>query len=114
MDDKFCIEDGVALVEVKEVYTKKEIIKILRNKDNETSHFIDTNGNSNNEGSNTTVVLNNIVLYSKLFPNTLFEVLMKWDRGFGDLPDKYFIQNGKKQHCDSELIFEKYDLTKMK
>jgi len=89
----------------------KEIIADLRSDDNKNAYFGLTPDGFTNEPIKWYDAEKDIIEFSKKYPDVLFTLY-----GDGESGDDHwicYIQNGKSQHCNGEIVYPPYDPEKM-
>lgn len=111
---KFCPQCGTELVKKDAPFDcTVDIISEFRKDSEEAKYLLNDNGKTECTGNGHDIE-NDLVKFSKKYPDIIFELLAKWDSGFGDPPTKYYIMNGKKQIAKTKVIFEDFDINKLK
>ena len=106
-DDKFCKKDGSELEPNKLHSRVKNSIQLFREYSEIAKSVIDNDGNSSGEGfSNVHEICDDLKGFSKNYPDGIWQVDITWDQGFGDLPSRYYVMNGKIQQCEVEMKYE--------
>lgn len=108
----FCSKDGNKLSPSKILEPITNIIELFRGFSDNAAHLINNDGSSEESSSNT--IVEDLIKFSKNYPDGVFEVDIDWDQGFGEPPSRYYVMNGRKQDCKLTMIFDKFDEKKLK
>lgn len=102
---KFCPECGTKL-EIMEVPMKmNEIIKELRDFSDDCAYLLTDKGSPNESGSGHQIE-DDILKFSKKYPELIFQLHCDWDSGFGDDPSVYYFKDGKKQNAKAKVTYD--------
>jgi hypothetical protein len=112
-DAKFCPDCGKKLEPIEVSIDGFDIIQEFRDVSEEASYLLTDDGGTNESGSGYKII-DELIKFSKTYPNVLFELYCEWDKGFGDPPSKFYVKNGKSQECKAEYLFPPFDESKMK
>ena len=110
---KFCNKDGAELEDGVDTEPVEGVIAEFRDKFESDSHLINDDGSSEESGNGGSI-MSDLVEFSKLYPEILFQLDATWDSGFGDPPSRYYIKGGLKQDCKTQVTFDEYDASKLK
>jgi hypothetical protein len=112
---KFCEECGGVLIEKQVPYSvsKLDIIDKFRKGSEEASYLLGDSGKSYETGSGHTIN-DDLRKFSRKYPEVIFEFRLDPDSGFGDPPSIEYHKDGKVQRAKTTVIFEKFDINKLK
>jgi hypothetical protein len=111
---KFCPQCGTELIKKDiTVDCTNDIISEFRKDSEDANYLLRNDGSTECTGSGHTIE-NDLLKFSKKYSTVIFELLATWDSGFDDPPSKFYILNGKIQRAKTKVIFDEFDITKLK
>jgi hypothetical protein len=111
----FCSKDGQKLEYTFETSEVSDIIPRFRKTFEMANLLLNDIGESSGMGySNAFDIVDELKKFTNDYSDGLFQVDITWDQGFGDPPSRYYIQNGKSQECNLQMIYDDFDFEKLK
>jgi len=110
---KFCADCGTPLSTVSLEMEPKTLIGKFREYSEDASYLLSADGSTYEEGSGYSIN-EDLEIFSRQYPEAVFQLDVKPDPGFESPDERHYIKNGKSVQAEVKTIYEEFNPEKFK